>query len=68
MSKVSDPQHWRRRAEEARTLADELTDAEEIMRRWRYVPNNEVGSYGVSHSNIETVSGLAADYASGGQP
>jgi len=27
MSKVSsDPQHWRRRAEEARTLADELTD------------------------------------------
>jgi hypothetical protein len=28
MSKVSDPQHWRRRAEEARTLADELTDAE----------------------------------------
>jgi predicted DNA-binding ribbon-helix-helix protein len=28
MSKVSDPQHWRRRAEEARTLADELTDAD----------------------------------------
>jgi predicted DNA-binding ribbon-helix-helix protein len=28
MSKVSDPQHWRRRAEEARTLADELTDPE----------------------------------------
>jgi hypothetical protein len=28
MSKVSDPQHWRRRAEEAHTLADELTDAE----------------------------------------
>jgi hypothetical protein len=28
MSKVSHPQHWRRRAEEARTLADELTDAE----------------------------------------
>jgi hypothetical protein len=27
-SKVNDPQHWRRRAEEARTLADELTDAE----------------------------------------
>ena len=27
-SKVSDPQHWRRRAEEARTLADELTDAD----------------------------------------
>jgi hypothetical protein len=27
MSKVSDPQHWRRRAEEARTLADKLTDA-----------------------------------------
>jgi hypothetical protein len=28
MSKVKDPQHWRRRAEEARTLADDLTDAE----------------------------------------
>jgi hypothetical protein len=28
MSKVSDPQHWRRRAEETRTLADQLTDAE----------------------------------------
>jgi hypothetical protein len=28
MSKVSDPQHWRRRAAEARTLADELTDPE----------------------------------------
>ena len=28
MSKVSDPQHWRRRAEEARTLADELTVAD----------------------------------------
>jgi hypothetical protein len=28
MSKFKDPQHWRRRAEEARTLADELTDAE----------------------------------------
>jgi hypothetical protein len=28
MSKVSDPQHWRRRAEEARILADELTDAD----------------------------------------
>jgi hypothetical protein len=27
-SKVSDPQHLRRRAEEARTLADELTDPE----------------------------------------
>jgi len=26
MPKVSDPQRWRRRAEEARTLADELTD------------------------------------------
>ena len=28
MSKVSDPQHWRLRAEEARTLADELIDPE----------------------------------------
>ena len=28
MSKVKDPQHWRRRAEEARTLADDLTDPE----------------------------------------
>jgi hypothetical protein len=28
VSKVSDPQHWRRRAEEARTLADELTHPE----------------------------------------
>jgi pyruvate-formate lyase len=28
MSKVSDPQYWRRRAEEVRTLADELTDPE----------------------------------------
>jgi hypothetical protein len=28
MSKISDPQYWRRRAEEARTLADELTDPE----------------------------------------
>jgi predicted DNA-binding ribbon-helix-helix protein len=28
MSKVSDPQHWRQRGEEARTLAGELTDAE----------------------------------------
>jgi hypothetical protein len=27
-SKVNDPQHWRRREEEARTLANELTDAE----------------------------------------
>jgi hypothetical protein len=27
-SKVSDPQHLRRRAKEARTLADELTDPE----------------------------------------
>jgi len=26
MSKVKDPQHWHRRAEEARTLADALTD------------------------------------------
>ena len=26
MSKINDPQYWRRRAEEARTLADELTD------------------------------------------
>jgi hypothetical protein len=28
MSKFKEPPHWRRRAEEARTLADELTDAE----------------------------------------
>ena len=28
MSKVSDPQHWHRRAEEAGTLADQLTDPE----------------------------------------
>jgi len=28
MSKISDPQYWCRRAEEARTLADELTDPE----------------------------------------
>jgi hypothetical protein len=28
MSEFNEPQHWRRRAEEARTLADELTDAE----------------------------------------
>ena len=28
MSKISDPQYWRRRAEETRTLADELTDPE----------------------------------------
>jgi hypothetical protein len=28
ISKVSDPQHWRRRAEEARTLVDELIDPE----------------------------------------
>ena len=26
MSKINDPQYWRRRAEEARTLAEELTD------------------------------------------
>jgi hypothetical protein len=28
MFKVSDPQYWRRRADEVRTLADELTDPE----------------------------------------
>jgi hypothetical protein len=28
MSKISDPQYWRKRAEEARRLADELTDPE----------------------------------------
>jgi hypothetical protein len=28
LSKISDPEYWRRRAEEARTLADELTDPE----------------------------------------
>jgi len=28
MSKISDPGYWRRRAEEARTLADKLTDAQ----------------------------------------
>ena len=26
MSKISDPEYWRRRAEEARTLANALTD------------------------------------------
>jgi hypothetical protein len=26
MSKISDPQYWRHRAQEARTLADALTD------------------------------------------
>jgi hypothetical protein len=28
MFKIGDPQYWRRRAEEARTLVDELNDAE----------------------------------------
>jgi hypothetical protein len=28
LSKISDPEYWRRRAQEARTLADELTDPE----------------------------------------
>jgi len=28
MSNISDPEYWRRRAEEARTLAAELTDPE----------------------------------------
>ena len=28
MFKIGDPQYWRHRAEEARTLADELTDSD----------------------------------------
>jgi len=28
MSKINDPEYWRRRAEEARTLADEMTNLE----------------------------------------
>ena len=41
MSKVSDPQHWRRRAEEARTLADELTDAEAKRKMLKIVEDYE---------------------------
>ena len=41
MSKVSDPQHWRRRAEEARTLADELTDPEAKSKMLKIVEGYE---------------------------
>jgi hypothetical protein len=53
MFKIGDPQYWRHRAEEAGTLADELTDPEakrkmlkspSTMRRWRYVPHNGCAS------------------------
>jgi predicted Rossmann-fold nucleotide-binding protein len=38
---INDPKHWRKRAEQARALADELTDAEAKRRMLKLVGDYE---------------------------